>query len=392
MGKSKKNGKSVLIIDGASRQCLPMIKGFNKLGFTVYVYCSSKLDLGYKYKYTDKRLLVSDLSNDAGVTFSNIQNILQTNSIDLVIPMNDYFATVLSKNKQELSKISNIYVNDWNVFSNAIDKLQTMKICMDNDIGCPKTAIFNSINDFDDKDWNYPLVIKPRSSFGAKGFSTVNTREELVERFGLTEEKFGPTLVQEYIPQDGKQYQVELLIDCSGNCAFFVLMEKNRWYPINGGSSTLNTTIHDEKIKEMCLKLMKKINWRGYATLDVIEDTRTNEPKIMEINPRINGTVKICFFAGYDVADFIWRDSLEQTIECQQDYKDGLRLRYFHMDVLWFLKSKSRWKCKPSWFSNKNTVDEIFSWEDLRPALRYIVVCFRKLRSDKKNRGVDAKK
>ena len=168
-------------------------------------------------------------------------------------------------------------------------------------------------------------------------------------------------------------------------------MEKNRWYPINGGSSTLNTTIHSEEIKNMCLLLMQKIKWRGYASLDVIEDTKSKKPKIMEINPRINGTVKICFYAGYDVANLIYQDSLNDSIEEQQDYLDGLRLRYFHMDVLWFLKSKNRFKCKPSWFSNKKTIDEIFSWEDLRPAFRYSFVCLKKLKNDKKERQINEK-
>ena len=386
MKKNKLTGKKVLIIDGGSRQCLPMIKGFKKNGFATIVYCSSKMDLGYRYKYTDKHILVKDTFEDTSITYANILKILEEDIYELVVPMNDYFAKILSKNKTELSKYSNIYVNDWPIFLKAMDKIETMKICMDNNIGCPKTAIFDCIDSFDDSNWEYPLVVKPRSSFGAKGFSTVNDRKELITRFISTQNKFGPTLVQEYIPQDGRQYQVELLIDINGDCSFFMLMEKNRWYPINGGSSTLNTTIHDEKIRTMCLNLMKKIGWRGYASLDVIEDTRNQEPKIMEINPRINGTVKICYYAGYDVAKMVYEDSQNVPIKKCPDYEEGLRLRYFHMDILWFLKSKKRFKCTPSWFSWKKTKDEIFSWEDLRPGIRYVFVCFGKLRKDKKNR------
>ena len=44
-------GKRILLIDGGSRQVLPMIKGFHNLGCTVTVYCNSKLDVGYVYKY-----------------------------------------------------------------------------------------------------------------------------------------------------------------------------------------------------------------------------------------------------------------------------------------------------------------------------------------------------
>lgn len=388
MKESSLKEKKVLIVDGGSRQCLPMIRGFKKNGFSTFVYCTSRMDLGYRYKYTDRHLLFKDTFSDPHITFLNILAALKQYSFDLVVPMNDYFATVFSKNKSELSRYARIYVSDWPLFLKATDKLETMKICMASDIDCPKTALFEDIEKFDDSLWTYPLVIKPRTSYGARGFSTVNNKKELIEKFSLTQKKFGPTLVQEYIPQDGKQYQVELLINKNGECSFFVLMEKNRWYPTTGGSSTLNTTMHDQRIKDLCLRLMGKIGWRGYASLDVIEDLRDGKPKIMEINPRINGTVKICYFAGYDVAKMIYDDSMGLAVPVTKEYEDGLRLRYFHMDVLWFLKSKKRFKAKPSWFSSKKTVDEIFSWEDIRPGLRYIFVCFGKLIKDRKNRKI----
>ena len=259
---------------------------------------------------------------------------------------------------------------------------------MNNNIPCPKTALVESVDSFNDNGWEYPIVIKPRTSFGAKGFNVVNNKEELIEHFKLTEAKFGPSLIQEYVPQDDKQYQVEMVMDEKGACKAFVLMDKVRWYPLTGGSSTLNITLHDDFIKESCIKLLKSIGWRGYASLDVIRDPRDGVAKIMEINPRMNGTAKICFAAGVDMCKLILQDALGCDVDEQLDYKDDVRLRYFHMDVLWFLKSPKRFKTIPSWFSNKNTVDEIFEWCDLRPAFFYTLTSFGKLLNDHKTRSI----
>ena len=166
-------------------------------------------------------------------------------------------------------------------------------------------------------------------------------------------------------------------------------MDKLRWYPINGGSSTINVTLKDEKIKNDCIALLRALGWVGYASLDLIRDPRDGVAKILEINPRINGTAKICFTCGIDLARQLLDEAAGGEITEYPGYPEGVYLRYIHMDVLWFLKSKSRFSTKPSFFSFKNTVDEIFSWEDLRPFFVYSITSVKKLFGDKKKRGVE---
>lgn len=382
-------GRRILLIDGGSRQVLPMIKGFSMHGCHVSVYCSSKLDVGYVYKYTDKKVMGVFDHSDVDSTYSGIKAEIEKGEYDLVVPMNDFAATILSEHKEELSKFAYIAVNSNEKFTLASDKQKTMQICMDNGIPCPKTALFSDISGFCDDGWNYPLVIKPRSGYGANGFSKVENREELERLFVLTEKKFGASLVQEYIPQSSSQYQVEMVMGRDGECKCFVLMDKLRWYPINGGSSTINVTVKDDKIKSDCIALMKKIGWVGYASLDLIRDPRDGVAKILEINPRINGTAKICFRCGVDLALLLLEEAEGGEMTEFPDYPEGVYLRYIHMDFLWFLKSKERFSAKPSFFSFKNTVDEIFSWEDLKPFFVYSITSFGKLFNDKKKRSAE---
>ncbi len=381
--------KKVLLIDGGSRQVLPMIKGFSLQGCEVSVYCSSKLDIGYVCKYTDKKVMGIFDHHDADGTYKGIKTAIEKGNYDLVVPMNDFAANILANHRDELSSFSYIAVNSIEIFDLAADKLKTMQICMENEIPCPKTALFSSISEFNDDGWSYPLVIKPRSGYGANGFSKVESREELDRLFYLTEEKFGVSLVQEYIPQSSSQYQVEMVMGRDGECKSFILMDKLRWYPIEGGSSTINLTVKDDKIREDCIALLKKLNWVGYASIDLIRDPRDGVAKILEINPRINGTAKICFKCGIDLALQLLEEADGGDITSFNDYLEGVYLRYIHMDVLWFIKSKERFSAKPSFFSFKNTVDEIFSWEDLLPFFVYSITAVKKLFGDKKKRSVD---
>lgn len=381
-------GKKILLVDGGSQQVLPLTKAFRELGCDVTVYCGSKLDVGYASKYTSHRILDCFDREKTDETYRGIKKAIEQGKYDVVIPMSDFPAGILAEHKTELEQYAYICVNDLPIFTLASDKLQTMRICMEEGLPCPKTALIDNLDDLNLDGWIFPLVVKPRTGYGANGFSIVQNEDELRHVFTATQNKFGSPLIQEYIPQTGQQYQVEMFMDKEGNCKSFVLMDKLRWYPLEGGPSTINVTVKDEKIKQDCIALLQKMHWRGYASFDLIRDPRDGIAKILEINPRINGTIKICFFAGINMALQHLQDAFDEEVTDFPDYQEGLYLRYFHKDVLWFIKSKDRFRAKPSWFSWKNTTDEIASIRDIKPFLTYSIEVVKKLAHDREKRSI----
>lgn len=374
----------VLILDGSDRQSLPVIRGFHEAGCTACVYCRSRMDMGAVYRDTDEVVLGLGDTADEDATWEDLKAIISRSHYELIVPMVDFYATMLSRHKGEMPEGTIAYVNDWEIYSKAIDKWETMQICQRENIPCPRTVM--SLEEAGGL--SYPLIVKPRISFGARGLSVVHSEEELNSVVPRTEAKFGPVLIQECIPHTARQFQVEMFMDADGACKGFVLMDKVRWYPLSGGSSTMNVTVHDEAARADCIRLLQTLGWKGYASLDLIEDPRDGKIKIMEINPRMNGTAKICFAMGIDWAKMILQEVHGEEITPAPDYPDGFGLRFFHLDTLWLLKSPNRFKTRPSWFSFKNTIDEIFEWRDLRPALVYTFSAFGKLFTDKKNRSV----
>lgn len=301
--------------------------------------------------------------------------------------MNDDIAILLSKHKNEISKYSSVAVNDWDVFCLSSDKLKTMKICMDNNIPCPMTIVDFERHRHNKDELMFPVVIKPRTGCGAIGFHISNDYDDLCKYYESAIKKYGACLIQEYIPQTDLQYKAELYIDSIGEIKSAVVFAKLRWYPINGGSSTLNMTVDRPDIVQSCSSLLKIIGWRGYADVDLILDPRDNVAKIIEINPRITGSVKICFKAGVNFAQQIVEDYLGKQVSPMHDYKKGVYLRFIQKDILWFIKSPSRFSSTPSWFNFKNTTDQIFSISDPLPFIMSSLQSFYKLYSDSKKEG-----
>ena len=234
----------------------------------------------------------------------------------------------------------------------------------------------------------FPFVIKPRIGYGGIGFHVIRDEAGLREVFDRTVERCGPMVVQEYIPQTGRQLQCQVFLDADGEAKSAVLFDKTRWYPVTGGSSCCNTTLHDEKVTGNCVRLLKAIGWRGYADIDMIEDPRDGLAKVLEVNPRVTGGVKICFLAGVDVARQIVELAMGLPVTGYPDYRDGVRLRYMHTDLLWLLKSPDRFRTKPGWFDFRRTSDQIFSLRDPWPWFTYSIQAVKKYRREMaKRRG-----
>ncbi len=367
-------GVRVLVLEGYAKQCLPLIREFRKLGCEVSALCSSRLDVAYASRYTNHKIRGICNREDEEGTTNQIRELLKTGKYDVVIPTVDFSAYILSKNKEEFSRYCRVLANDLNTYEIAGNKNKTMEVCMSNSIPCPKTLLgVTSIEDVTESDLEYPIVVKPKTGYGAIGFKIVQSKGELISLFKNPHYSLIDYVFQEYIPQTGLQYECAMFVDDENNIKTSVVFSKNRWFPINGGSSTLNITVERPDIIDSCAKLLKLINWRGPADIDLIQDPRDDTAKIMEINPRVSGSVKITFLAGVNQAKQMLELAYNSEVTEYPSYLVDRRLRCSQTDFMWFLKSPNRFKTKPSYFNRRHTKDQTFSWSDPIPWFAFTI-------------------
>ncbi len=382
-------GIRVLVLEGYARQSLPLIKAFNKLGCEVTALCSSKLDVAYVSRYTHHKLLGVCDRDRVDETTEQVRKLLKTGGYDVVVPTVDFSACLLSKNKKEFSAYAKIASNDWDVYEIAGDKERTMQVCMENDIPCPITVLnAKTIEDISNSGIRYPIAMKPRVGYGAIGFKKLESIDDLKNTLNETGEPLDYYVFQEFIPQTDLQYECAMFMNENNEPRTSLVFSKNRWFPITGGSSTLNITVSRPDIVESCTKLLQAINWRGAADIDLIQDPRDGTAKIMEINPRVSGSVKIAFVAGTDQARQMLELVFGKPVTEYKDYKVGQRLRCSQIDALWFIKSPNRFHSNPSWFSNKNTADHTFSWDDPLPWLVFSIQGLKRVGKEMEKRGL----
>ena len=115
---------------------------------------------------------------------------------------------------------------------------------------------------------------------------------------------------------------------------------------------------------------MENIAWHGVAMIEYRIDKRTNQPKLMEINPRFWGSLETAVYSGVNFPYLLYNLSINKQCDNILKYKTGKRVRWlFFGDLLWFLNTKKTINNIKSFFifRSKNLSYDIFSLNDLGP-------------------------
>ena len=329
--------KKVLILDGGAAHAMAIAECLQKTGYFVAVMCGNKNEYGDSHEPGYKEFMLS---------------FLRENHFDVLIPTSDAAAEFMSFHKDELKELAGVLMPDRSIFEKGYDKNYLMAICRENGFPHPLTvdmAKMRSLDEKELKEFPYPGLLKPNRTSGGRGMTLVNSIEELVDAYPLIHDQYGECHLQQYIKAGGRQVKVQVMTDNEGEPKYTSVIWKQRYYPVNGGSSCCNITIDNPEIARICGKVLQTIGWIGFADFDLIENPDTGELLIMEINPRIPACVRSVFKSGMDYATMIADATLGLPLR-EYNYESGKSLRHLGFDILWFLKSPNRFKTKPSWF------------------------------------------
>lgn len=368
---------NVLLIDGENVQSICIARSLSEDGHRVILFANSRISSGYVSRYMDERHIVPDIIHNQLAFEKYFYHYLSSENVDVIIPMGDEGAMFLSRNKEYIEgKYScKCAVPTSAVFDVANNKQRLMELCKRHNLPHPRTKsiTIDSISDAV-RYVGLPAMIKPDISAGAKGIVKVESIEEIEDKLPNIIAEFGPSTLQEYVEHSGYYYNVMIYRNKKGEISAYTIIRIMRFFPIKGGSSCYCQTIEHDYLLSVCKKTLELLNWTGFADFDILEDAVTGEVKIIEINPRVPSSLQASSAAGVDFAKIIVADEMCLAIP-QYKYIAGKEIRWFGLDVMWFLFSKQRFTFKPSWF---NFFGANVSYQDgsFKDPLPMIVGCF----------------
>jgi carbamoyl-phosphate synthase large subunit len=244
-----------------------------------------------------------------------VLSICKHEKIDVIIPLVTRELLIFASNRK-LFEQNGIYVSvsDPEPLEIANNKYLLMKFCREKKIPAPEFYLVKSLAEFRSaaSKLGYPgkkICFKPPVSNGLRGFRIIEDGQDRL--YSLMNEKpnniyisfdefvsickdpktFPELIVMEYLP--GDEYSVDVLVN---NGKFISAIPRSRDF-IKMGISFVGTVLEDNEIIEYSRRIVEGLRLNGNIGLQFKRDIN-NIPKIIESNPRVQGTIVLCTAAG----------------------------------------------------------------------------------------------
>jgi len=215
----------------------------------------------------------------------------------------------------------------------------------------------------------FPVVLKPvfskKNTRGAvEDFRVTIARDLMQWRSALTTTyQDVPVQQQQYI--SGKGLGVEMLFE-HGTLRWAFLHERVHELPLTGGGSSYRVSLglKDDLVK-ISTSLLSALEWHGVAMVE-FKVTAEGEAYLIEINPRLWGSLALAIDCGVDFPVGLLCLATERPLPPQPKYRAGYYTRNIYRDIEWF---KTNWKADHSdpLLLTKPIIPAILGW--LRPLI-----------------------
>jgi predicted ATP-grasp superfamily ATP-dependent carboligase len=188
----------------------------------------------------------------------------------------------------------------------------------------------------------YPAVVKPRWSWvrdfgGERLLSAAVLNEAEAFRAIQTLRNIGvPALVQELLTGSREGLS---LFRVGGEVVGEFAHVSVRTTPMLGGACAVRESISmPADLRAKAVSLLDAIDLEGYSQIEFRRDAN-GHPVLMEINPRLSGSVELASLAGVDFPLMIWQWASGSPVKGGTKYRSGVRLRWLTGDGLWLIET-----------------------------------------------------
>ena len=252
------------------------------------------------------------------------------NKLTLLISSNESYAEFISKNKKKLQKDNFVFnYPNIDIIESLMMKEKFYKTYQNSCISIPNTYYFDCSKEteFHHK-MTYPVILKPSNvimynhlSFNGKNkIYKLETEEELNETItriingGYTD----ILIVQDFIPGDDSYlFDAVAYVDKSHKVKLLTLaqigLQEHSKNMVGNAAVLINgyNQYKDKKIQERITKLAEKIGITGFAEFDLKFDERTNDFKLLEINPRQGRSSYYLTKLGCNLVEILKKDLID---------------------------------------------------------------------------------
>jgi carbamoyl-phosphate synthase large subunit len=258
-------------------------------------------------------------------------DISQNEKVDVIQPLVTRELEIFSSNVALFRNINTkICVCPIENLEIANDKGKLLNFLAENNIPVSKYKIINDSKMFREScaelGWpEKPVCFKPTKSNGSRGFRVIDANKnkadilfkekpnstyiDIDDAEGILNSMVGipELIIMEYLP--GVEYSVDMLVD-NGVPLFTI---PRRRMQMNGGISTDCIIEKNDEVISYCEEIAKSLKLDGNIGIQVKAD-ENGKYRILEINPRVQGSIVACAAAGVNLPYFAIKKKLGEQL------------------------------------------------------------------------------
>ena len=321
----------ILILDSDSSAGLESIQSLGRLGATIHAAASQPC-LAFSSRYVHETTLHPVASEELASWISN-RHVDQ--AYDLIVPVTEralmaFLTPEISEAAQDravLAPSESIRV--------ALDKEKTRQFASKLGLLVPHSRMVTKQSS---EPTQFPVVLKPVHSKRVRGGKVeghvVTIARNLADWHSALQNTYSDIDVQEQEYVSGKGIGVEMLFNHGQPCWHFV-HERLHEVPLTGGASSYRQAIAAMPyLIEPAGRLLRALSWHGAAMVE-FKLTGDGTLYLVEINPRLWGSLALGIDAGVNFPAGLLSISLGLPVPAQPKYRVGYRTRNLASDLFW---------------------------------------------------------
>jgi carbamoyl-phosphate synthase large subunit len=195
-----------------------------------------------------------------------------------------------------------------------LDKLALAQRCA-GVVRVPRTELFGPA--VDPALLTYPVIVKPRTGSGSRGVIRVDSAGVLAAL-----ERSPALIVQEFLP--GAEYSIDVLADAGGHVIASVPRLRAR---VDSGVSVGGRTVHDEELSSFGRAVAQATGVTYVANVQCKRDA-AGRPALLEVNPRMPGTLGLTIASGVDMPRLALAALLGQPLPAMMGFRERAVVRF----------------------------------------------------------------
>jgi protein-tyrosine-phosphatase/predicted ATP-grasp superfamily ATP-dependent carboligase len=328
-----------LVLDAFSRSALETIQSLGRHGVEVHAaspqdclaFRSSRTHCSWRQPPTE----------DTQAFLQWLRELDGKNDYSLIVPSTEYSLLALSQTSAQDALRDKANLPDQSALAAALDKWTTLSLARSCEISVPETRLLEAMPSTSPE--HFPLVLKARRSI-----VLISGRVHRMESVLVRDARQWSTTLQLLLPHGGLLEQprlvghglgIELLYHRGERVWHFCherLHEGSGTEGIGSASWYRRAVAPPPQLLESCTTLLNRLHWHGVAMIEFLR-TADGNLWLMEINPRLWGSLALAIDAGVDFPWGLLLSATRQQIPSQANYRIPYFTRAFEEDTRWLI-------------------------------------------------------